>query len=90
MNSLDTRRYEMLVRVRDFGVTQTALFPPASLGGQAFAAVAKAVNDLDGHAASQYSGRGAAREGAASKAAAREALRDDIEAIARTAATQRR
>ena len=85
MTSSDIRRYEMLVRVRDFGIAQSALFPPASLGSEAFAAVAKAVDDLTGHAASQYSGRGAAREGAASKAAAREALRDDLEAIARTA-----
>jgi hypothetical protein len=61
----------MLLRVRDFGIAQAALFPPASLGSEAFAIVAKAIEDLTGHAASQYSGRGAACEGAASKAAAR-------------------
>jgi len=36
MNSLDTRRYEILVRVRDFGAAHDTLFPPASLGGKSF------------------------------------------------------
>jgi len=85
MNSLSTRRYEMLVRVRDFGVTHAALFPPSRLGAQAFAAVGGAVAALSDHAASQFSGRGSAREGTVSKAVAREALRDDLEAILRTA-----
>jgi hypothetical protein len=85
MNSLDTRRYEMLVRVRDFGVAQADVFPPPTLGGKSFAAVSAAVTALSDHAATQVSGRGSAREGTASKAVAREALRDDLEAIVRTA-----
>ena len=85
MNSLDTRRYEMLVRVRDFGVAHESLFPPPTLGGQSFAAVGAAVSALSDHAATQVSGRGSAREGTASKAVAREALRDRLEAIIRTA-----
>lgn len=85
MNSLDTKRYEMLVRVRDFGVANEALFPSSSLGGQSFVAVAGAVSALNEHAATHMSGRGSAREGTVSKAVAREALRDDLEAIMRTA-----
>jgi hypothetical protein len=85
MNSLDTRRYEMLVRVREFGAAHVDLFPPSSLGGHAFAAVAAAVADLSDHAASQFSGRGWAREGTTSKAVAREGLRDQLDSIVRTA-----
>ena len=85
MNGVDTRRYEMLVRVRDFGVTYAERFPSPSIGGQAFAAVQAAVDHLSEHAASLLSGRGSAREGTTSKAVAREALRDDLDAITRTA-----
>jgi hypothetical protein len=85
MNGVDTRRYEMLVRVRDFGATYADRFPPSSLGGQAFATVKAAVDALSQHAASLMSGRGTAREGTTSKAVAREALRDDLDAITRTA-----
>jgi hypothetical protein len=85
MNSLDTRRYEMLVRVREFGAANTTLFPPSTLGGKAFEAVGMAVIALSDHAVTHVSGRGTAREGTASKAVAREALRDELEAIVRTA-----
>lgn len=85
MNGLDIRRYEMLVRVREFGTTHGDLFPRSTLGGQAFAAVGAAIDRLTEHAATQMSGRGSAREGAASKATAREALRELLDAIVRTA-----
>src|SRR5262245_19981241 len=85
MTGVDTRRYEMLVRVRDFGATFADRFPPSSLGGQAFATVKAAVDALSEHAASLMSGKGTAREGTTSKAVTREALRDDLEAIIRTA-----
>lgn len=85
MNSLDTRRYEMLVRVRDFGAAHSDLFAKSSLAGRAFASVASAVSKLMQHAASQQSGRSSAREGTTSKAVAREALREDLDAIVRTA-----
>jgi hypothetical protein len=85
MTGVDTRRYEMLVRVRDFGTTYADRFPPSSLGGQAFATVKAAVDSLSQHAVSLMSGRGSAREGTTSKAVAREALRDGLDAITRTA-----
>ena len=53
--------------------------------GQAFAAVAAAVASLNEHAAAHVSGRGSARERRASKAVARDALHDDLDAIGRTA-----
>src|SRR5262245_7331841 len=85
MTSVDTRRYEMLVRVRDFGAKYAERFPSSSLGGQAFDTVTAAVAELSQHTASLLSGRGTTREGVTSKAVAREALRDDLDAIVRTA-----
>lgn len=86
MNNLDTRRYEMLVRVRDFGAAHKDLFPTrTTVGGKAFATITEAVEELTKHVASQLSGRGTAREGTTSKAVAREALRDEVDAIIRTA-----
>ncbi len=50
MTSSDIRRYEMFVRVRDFGEAHAALFPKASLAQEQFAAVAAAATALSGHA----------------------------------------
>jgi hypothetical protein len=83
MNNLEIRQYDMLVRVRDFGASQTAAFPAASFGGQLFSTVNSAIAGLTSHAATQISG--AARQSTASKAVARAHLLDDIEAISRTA-----
>jgi len=85
MNDLDTRRYEMLARVRDFGAAHADSFPTESLGGKMFAAIASAVKELDAHASLQASGKNAVREGSSSKAAARAALREELDAISRTA-----
>jgi hypothetical protein len=46
--------------------------------------VSTAVAELTEHAAAQFSGRGSAKEATMTKAVAREALRDDLDAIART------
>ena len=85
MNSLEFRRLEMLTRVRDFGVTHAAEFPPASLGGEQFAVVGQVVEELTRQATAQSSSAGAARQGSTNKAAAREDLREDLQAVARTA-----
>jgi len=85
MNVLDTRRYEMLMRVRDFGAAQKSLFPAKTLAGQMMATITATVQELSQHAASQASGVGAAREATSSKAASRATLRDDLDAISRTA-----
>ena len=84
MNTVDTRRFEMLVRVREFGTIHADLFPASTLGGKAFAALTSAVADLTQHVSAQLSGIGSAREATTSKAVAREALRDDLDAIVRT------
>jgi len=85
MNTRDTRRYEMLVRVREFGAAHADSFPSSTPGGQAFATVAAAVDQLSQHASVQFEGRTSIREATTTKAAARAALQEDLDAIARTA-----
>ena len=85
MRQQDTLRYEMLVRVRDFGAARTELFPADALGGRMFAEVNTAVVRLDQHTATEVSGSGAALEGSTAKAAARQSLVGQLEAINRTA-----
>ena len=72
-------------RVFDFGVAHKDLFPPSSLGGKTLASLGNALAELKECAAAQTSRMGAAREGTNSKAAARAALRNDLDAVARTA-----
>jgi len=85
MNSYNTRRYEMLKRVGDFGAGHADVFPPASSGAKAFAAVSAAVAALDRHNAARFSQGAAVREGSRAKVAARAALRDALRAISATA-----
>lgn len=85
MNNLEIRRLEMLTRVRDFGAVRAALFPPASHGGQLFANVSTVVDELEGHASNQTQQAGASREGTTTKAVARAALTEALEAINLTA-----
>jgi hypothetical protein len=85
MRYVDSLRYEMLVRVRDFGVAHSTAFPEGTLGTQLFAEVNATVEELSQHAATEVSGRGAARKGTGAKALARQALGQKLEAINRTA-----
>lgn len=85
MNTIETRRYEMLVRVRDFGNTHRDLFPTGSPGEREFAAVEVAVTELSRHAVTKMSSQGAARDGGERRQAARTALREQVDAISRTA-----
>ena len=82
METNEMRRYEMLVRVKKFGETYIQLFPASSLGGKTFAAVAAAVAALSDQAVSKMS---TDRGGLTTRNAARDALRDQLGAVARTA-----
>jgi hypothetical protein len=82
MKIIETRRYEMLVRVRDFGLAHGDLFPESSHAREQFATVAAAVTQLGTNAVSRMS---AGRKGKSSKALAREALFDRLEDFGRTA-----
>ena len=85
MNITDTRRYEMLVRVGDFGVAHTDIFPADSVGGQMFKAVAEAAKALGHHAAAETQSRGAAGEALRTKVATRERLETALNVLRRTA-----
>lgn len=76
---------EMLRRVADFGAAHEADFPAGSLGKELFALVGAAIADFNKHSAAQSSGASDARRGTANKADARNALRDALERISRTA-----
>lgn len=85
MKDMERRRYEMLTRVRDFGTTYAASFPGSSRGGELFGALGAVIGELDGHAETQVSNASAAVQEATSKSVSRAALREDVEAINRTA-----
>jgi hypothetical protein len=85
MTTGEIRKYQMLVRVRDFGDAHRDLFPARSVTGKLFAAVAAAADALQQHQTTELAGRGGEQDGALSKAAARTALRRQVQAIAKTA-----
>ena len=85
MNNGETRTYEMLRRVRDFGASRTTDFPAAGLGGQMFAEVTAVVTELEHHDTVQSASTGVARVSSAAKARLRTTLREDLRAINRTA-----
>jgi len=85
VNDSEKRRYEMFVRVRDFGAAHAGDFAATSLGKQLFTTIGTVVSELDSHSSSKTSGVGTARQGTATRASARSAVREDIEGINRTA-----
>jgi hypothetical protein len=84
MQQFDRRRFEMLARVRDFGVTYGHLFPESSLAVQAFATVGHVVRDLDARYMTAAEASEAAR--AARTKGARRALQEHLQLLANTAA----
>ncbi|MEZ5292450.1 MAG: hypothetical protein R2745_15320 [Vicinamibacterales bacterium] len=75
-------KYEMFVRVRDFGAAHATLFPEATKGGQAFARVVAAVAAIDKHAKNHVIGRAEARR---IKTETREAVFESLKTIAAAA-----
>jgi hypothetical protein len=82
MTAIETRRYEMLVRVRDFGSTHGDLFPESTLAREQFTTVSAAVKELGEYAVRKMAAK---QEGKKTKAIVREALLDRLESIAITA-----
>lgn len=85
MRDTEIRRHQMFERVKNFGADHANDFAPNGLGGQLFTDLGGIVSQLENYAAAEVSGVGTTREGPVTRAAAREALRDDLEAISRTA-----
>jgi len=82
MKTHEMAKYEMLVRVRDFGENYGDLFAASTLAGKQFAAVAASVRELRDFAVDK---RSTARHGVLSRVAARKALLKRIDAVRRTA-----
>jgi len=85
MDDLENKRHEMFMRVHGFGSARAADFGPTTLGGQCFTTLGEIINQLNQQASTQVSGFGAALQGTSSRSVARQALRDDLRAICRTA-----
>jgi hypothetical protein len=49
MKDTERRRLEMFIRVREFGTTHAAAFPPSSFAGEQLAILGNAVNALETH-----------------------------------------
>jgi len=81
------RHYEMLVRVDEFGVAHTDLFPGSSPGGEMFAKIDAIVNEVRSHFVAQDTGDRDARNGTTAKIAVGETLRSALAVISRTART---
>ena len=82
MKTIERKKYEMLVRLRDFGEAHLDLFPESSFAQEHFAAVDAAVKALSQHAVSKML---TAREGKRNKVMAHDALLTRLEAISDTA-----
>jgi hypothetical protein len=85
MNSVINRTYEMFVRVQSFAAERAASFPANSLGGQTIAELRQVVEELTEAATTQTSGLSSVQRATAERLAAREALRESMQVITRTA-----
>jgi hypothetical protein len=78
------------VFVYEFGATRAAEFPATPPAGELFINPNTVIAELDAHTSNQAAQRSATRTSSSGKAAARDELHRDLEAIARTARRQRR
>jgi hypothetical protein len=85
MTNLETRKFNMLTRVRDFGSAHASSFPTNSLGGELFIHVTEIVETLEGFASEKSSTKGESKQSTTSKVIARATLKEMLEAIRRTA-----
>ena len=82
VRTIETRRCEMLGRVREFGEQYGHLLPKASEAGEAFAAVAAALREVGDHTRSKLSSETVPK---GERALARDALREYLDAMVRAA-----
>jgi len=85
MNDRESRRIHMFVRVDGFGNAHIDDFVANSIGRTLFVDLKAVITELHAHAAAEVSGRGSARQGTDMRAEGRRELREDLEAIYRTA-----
>ncbi len=84
MNDYDRRRYEMLVRVKQFGIDNAADFPAPSVGATQFDNIAGLVDNIESISADQLGGFSEAAQQFDIKASIRETLRDLMSGVSRT------
>ena len=84
MDNESVRAQATLARVHDFATAEAAFFPPATIGGQLFAVISSALDQLGTHVSAQVGGGNAAREGTEQKALAVEDLLEELMTIRRT------
>ncbi|MCC7008281.1 MAG: hypothetical protein IT184_05650 [Acidobacteria bacterium] len=82
MNRTERKRYEMMIRVGEFGSSNREQFPESSPAGQAFAAVHDAVARIDAHAKAKLLTR---EEGRQARASLRKAIEARVKIVARVA-----
>lgn len=85
MNTVVSRLLETFVRVRAFGEERAASFTTDSLGGEQFKIIAEVVETLNAAITAQTSGKSSVQQATSSRTGAREALRESMQAISRTA-----
>ena len=83
MNDRETRQYEMLIRVRDFGTSNRHLFDDTGVARDAFAGVAAAIDDLAANNLTTMTASVSSR--VERKAAARAALHELLLKVSHTA-----
>jgi hypothetical protein len=81
MNRLEKVRYEMFLRVLNFGTGNSDLFPGSSPAGQSLAVVAKASAAIDAHATAKLAAGAEARK---AKSRTRAALKEQMKVMSRT------
>ena len=85
MNNKNIRFLEMFIRVRQFCASRANSFPADTRGGELLALIVAVITEMEGHASAQDSGKRAVKERTALKKAALKRVRQDLEAISRTA-----
>lgn len=85
MDSKEQKRFEMFARVRDFGAVRRGDFPVGSLGAELFAIVEDVARELSSAAGDRSRKKADLRRKYGSKSEAREALRDHLSTLSRTA-----
>ncbi len=87
MNDRQRRRYERLVRSRDYFSIDGGIFPEGSKGAQALARFRAAIEDVEQLDASRETGGRAVKQGTETRSDARERVRRMVSAMARTSQT---
>ena len=85
MNDQEKRTLDTFKRMRDLDAAHPGLFAAGSLARELFDTLAGVVDELEGHAAAEATGRSKARQGTAGKASAREAILEGLGILRRTA-----